>query len=435
MKKLTISLVSLVLLLLPGACSKEYVNPSSGNGEELLRDVNGLISLANGLQYRYTIGRQSPGYTVIVAAGLTGKELRVLNAGNTDEVLLEQGVANVLGNNGVVTNLWSQLHVIKNDADQVIAGANANIGDLNLRSGLVGYASIFKALSLGTLAQFWQQSPVMTGDTAQFRSRLNLLREAVRVLETANTAVTANPPSAAFSSRIVVGVDIANTINALIARYSLMAGDNDKALDAAGKVSLAVKSEFRFDALTRNPIFDVAFGNINVVQPINLNMGLPDALKPDDADKRIDFHFLSRTPVVGAPFRGKSFFDANSAPIPVYLPGEMLLIRAEAYARKDDLPNAVIELNKVLTKTTDAWGIGAALPDYDGTGKTKDDVLTEIYRNRCIELFLTGLKLEDNRRFARPEPPTNVTERSRNFYPYPFVERDNNPKTPADPSI
>ncbi len=434
MKKLTISVISLALLLLSNACTTEYVNPSSGNGEELLKDVNGLVSLANGLQYRYTIGRQSPGYTVIVAAGLTGKELRVLNAGNTDELLLEQGVANVLGNNGVVSNLWSQLHVTKSDADQVLAGAN-NLGDPALKSGLVGYASIFKALSLGTLAQFWQQSPIANGDTAQFRQRTDLLREAIRVLETANTAVTANPPSAAFTSRIVAGVDIPNTINALIARYSLMLGDNDKALAAATKASLTVKSEFRFDDLTRNPIFDVALGNINVVQPANLNMGLPDALKPDAADKRVDFYFLTRTPVAPAPLRGKGFFTANSSPIPVYLPGEMLLIKAEAYARKDDLANAVIELNKVVTKTTDAWGIGAALPAYDGTEKTKAEVLTEIYRNRCIELFMSGLKLEDNRRFARPEPPTNTTERSRNFYPYPFVERDNNPKTPADPAI
>ncbi len=434
MKKLTISVISLALLLLSNACTTEYVNPSSGNGEELLKDVNGLVSLANGLQYRYTIGRQSPGYTVIVAAGLTGKELRVLNAGNTDELLLEQGVANVLGNNGVVSNLWSQLHVTKSDADQVLAGAN-NLGDPALKSGLIGYASIFKALSLGTLAQFWQQSPIANGDTAQFRQRTDLLREAILVLETANTAVTANPPSAAFTSRIVAGVDIPNTINALIARYSLMLGDNDKALAAAIKASLTVKSEFRFDDLTRNPIFDVALGNINVVQPANLNMGLPDALKPDAADKRVDFHFLTRTPVAPAPLRGKGFFTANSSPIPVYLPGEMLLIKAEAYARKDDLANAVIELNKVLTKTTDAWGIGAALPAYDGTGKTKVEILTEIYRNRCIELFMSGLKLEDNRRFARPEPPTNATERSRNFYPYPFVERDNNPRTPADPSI
>jgi len=29
-------------------------------------------------------------------------------------------------------------------------------------------------------------------------------------------------------------------------------------------------------------------------------------------------------------------------------------------------------------------------------------VLTEIYRNRRIELFMSGLALEDSRRFGRP---------------------------------
>ncbi|MFT4022700.1 MAG: hypothetical protein QM664_02815, partial [Flavihumibacter sp.] len=64
----------------------------------------------------------------------------------------------------------------------------------------------------------------------------------------------------------------------------------------------------------------------------------------------------------------------------------------------------------------------AASPD-------KDEILTEIYRQRCIELFMSGLKLEDMRRFGRP-----VTERKRNFFPYPFSERDNNPNTPSDPA-
>jgi hypothetical protein len=57
-------------------------------------------------------------------------------------------------------------------------------------------------------------------------------------------------------------------------------------------------------------------------------------------------------------------------------------------------------------------------------------LLTQIYRNRCIELYLSGLKLEDMRRFARP-----LTERKRNFFPYPFRERDGNTNTPPDPSF
>jgi hypothetical protein len=51
-----------------------------------------------------------------------------------------------------------------------------------------------------------------------------------------------------------------------------------------------------------------------------------------------------------------------------------------------------------------------------------------IYKHRSIELFMSGLRLEDMRRFARP-----LTERKRNFFPYPFRERDNNTNTPADP--
>ena len=60
----------------------------------------------------------------------------------------------------------------------------------------------------------------------------------------------------------------------------------------------------------------------------------------------------------------------------------------------------------------------------------KTEILDEIYKNRCIELYMSGLKLEDMRRFGRP-----LTERKRNFFPYPFRERDGNPNTPSDPSF
>ncbi|MBC8110225.1 MAG: RagB/SusD family nutrient uptake outer membrane protein, partial [Verrucomicrobia bacterium] len=331
MKKINIYILSLLILLFGNSCDKVYTNPSSAEEESALTTVNGLIALCNGLQYRYTIGRQSPGYTVIVASGLTTKELRVLNAGNTDELLLEQGAANVIGSNGIVRNLWTQVNIIRSDADRILANSG-NIGDAGTRSGVITFASIFKALAYGTLAEFFEKAPLINGEATDFSTREDLLREAVKVLEAANTTLTANAVSTAFTSRIAPGLDLANTVNALIARYSLMLGDNDKALAASARVNLTVRSEFRFDDLNRNPIFDVAFSNINVVQPVSLNMGLPDALKPDDADKRIDFYFQSRTATNGV-FRGKGFFTANGSPIPVYLPGEILLIRAEAFAR------------------------------------------------------------------------------------------------------
>jgi hypothetical protein len=61
---------------------------------------------------------------------------------------------------------------------------------------------------------------------------------------------------------------------------------------------------------------------------------------------------------------------------------------------------------------------------------TQAQVLDLIYKHRQIELFMLGLRLEDMRRFNRP-----LTERKRNFLPYPFLERDNNSNTPLDPSF
>ncbi len=88
----------------------------------------------------------------------------------------------------------------------------------------------------------------------------------------------------------------------------------------------------------------------------------------------------------------------------------------------------------MLTKKTDVWTIGADLPAYEGEA-TAAAVLTEIYKQRCIELYLQGFKLEDSRRFGRPGAGTTGAERTRNFYPYPQAERDNNKSTPADPAI
>ena len=134
---------------------------------------------------------------------------------------------------------------------------------------------------------------------------------------------------------------------------------------------------------------------------------------------------------------GFGFFRSNTTEIPVYLPGEIRLIKAECLAQTD--PGAAItELNGVIKKkaTEDPWGIGADIAaGYTGLA-TKDAVLTEIYRQRCIELFNLGLRLDDSRRLGRPGPDqaAGVRERTRNFYPYPQSERDNNTQIPADPT-
>jgi hypothetical protein len=66
---------------------------------------------------------------------------------------------------------------------------------------------------------------------------------------------------------------------------------------------------------------------------------------------------------------------------------------------------------------------------------TSTDLLQDIYKQRRLEMFISGQELEDSRRFGRPAPNTPNEERNRTFLPYPFIERDNNTNTPADPAI
>jgi starch-binding outer membrane protein, SusD/RagB family len=429
MKKIFIKSIIFTAIVMFGltSCEKELLNPSTASETQVVSDVDGLVALANNLPLRYSVGRQSPAYTVIATAGLTTGELRVLNAGNLDEDQLQRGGAGVDGTNAVVRNLWAQLNIVKGNSDLILNNLS-KVTDPGLKSGLQAYASIYRALAVGTMAQFWQSVTVETATNAQFVARDEALRQAIALLESAQATITATPIPASFNGRVVTGLDIPNTINALIARYALFVGDNAKAIAAVNKISASAgRSFWTFDDVTRNPIWDVALANINVFQPVDLNMGLPAALKPVDADKRIDFYFLSRA-LAGGTYRGKGFFTSNSSAIPIYLPGEMTLIRAEANARTNNLDAAIVDLNAVLTKTTDTWGIGAGLPSYTGA-KTQEAVLTEIYRNRRIELFMSGMALEDSRRFGRP-----AIERSRTWMPYPVIERTNNPNTPADPT-
>ena len=168
---------------------------------------------------------------------------------------------------------------------------------------------------------------------------------------------------------------------------------------------------------------------------MDLGLGLPDGLAPAADDQRLPFYFQNLTPD-NNDFRAAAFWDAPDKAIPVYVPGEMILIRAEALARKGMIGDAISALNEVLTKQPgdDAYGIGAGLASYSGA-ETEEAVLEAIYANRCTELMMSGLRLEDSRRFGRPGPNTDNEERNRNFYPYPDSERANNSNTPEDPEI
>jgi hypothetical protein len=238
-------------------------------------------------------------------------------------------------------------------------------------------------------------------------------------------------------------------VKALLARYYNMLAKlpgvayddaaGTKALAAANAVTLSAKSVFNFSEAsnTINPIGEQIL-TVNVYGVIDSALGLRNGLQPDLSDGRLAF-YLTRSTVYNPNtnvLTAKGFVNSKTAAFPVYLPGEMTLIKAEIYARKNDLTNAKAELDNILTKapTADPFGVGANQPAYSGA-MDQSSLLQEIYRQRRIELFMQGFELEDSRRFERPAPETANEERNRTFYPYPNQERDNNTNTPANPDI
>lgn len=417
----------LLLAVLAVSCKKDYVDPNTAGDEEVFTSVKGLTGVTVGLQRVYTLGRASSIYNTITVNGLLTNELFVVNEGNNAEFLLQKGGTAVDPANPIIATFWSSNNKVIYDANKVIENA-AKLSDKSYASGLIAYASIFKALSIGNLAQNWEMVPDSIGNNVNFISHIEGYKKAVAVLNKALSTVSANAISASYLSNVPAGIDVVNTLNALKARYSLFAGDFPTALSAANAVDLTKKSVFSFDGLSLNPVFETATSTNNVVQVKDSTLGLPPALAPEMGDGRVPF-YTSINPTIAPRFRIKGFFDATSTPIPVYLPGEMQLIKAEVYARQNDSTQSKLFLNAVVTKSTDPYNVAANLPAINSVNSYAN-LLTEIYRNRCIELYMSGLKLEDMRRFDRP-----VGDRKRSFLPYPFIERDNNPNTPADPAF
>jgi tetratricopeptide (TPR) repeat protein len=419
-------LLVLVLVQTVG-CKKSFTDPSKVPVENALTTARGLTGVAVGLQRVYTFQRASSLYNLVTADGFVTRQLNIINQGNTAEYQLFQGGTAVDGTNTILAGLWINSNKIIFDANNVLRNAPA-LADKGYASGLIAYASIFKALAIGNLAMNWDHVPDTIGTNVNFITDSMAFIKAIGILDNALAAIAANPISSQFVANIPAGIDILNTLHALKARYALNVGNNALALAEANAVDLTKRSTFNFDAITLNPIWETATSTNNVYQPIDSTMGLPPALAPSLSDKRVPF-YITVNPASAQRFRINGFASTSASAWPLYLPGEMLLIKAEASARQNNIPDAIIYLNQVLTKkpADDPFGVGADQPPYAGA-VTQAALLTEIYRNRSIELYMSGLRLQDQRRFERP-----AGERKRNYMPYPFVERDNNSNTPPDP--
>lgn len=435
--------IILFLLMVFSACETEFDNPNAPTDEQTFATKEGIFAASVGVQQMYTTtGLRN----IIEATALTTREAAATSTfANVTE--LESGGSTLPNDNVNIEGFWAKmLQIIRVTTEIENSVDNVEL-DPGTKSGLLAFAKMFKAMSIGLMSQNFEQVIIETTNDvdASFVPRDQGFAEALSLLAEAKSLITANPPSNEFLSSVIASnsIDLNNSIEAYIARFSLFSGDYEGAITAANNVDLNSSSSFLYDEQSQNPIW---LRVIDASPPRFMprdNFGLPNEFTFNANDGRKSFYLepsselsLNNLPIENI----KGFFTEATMAIPVYIPDEMNLIIAEANIRKNspDLGAATTALNKVLTDNNDPFGVNANTSAYSGPA-TADALLKEIYKNRRAELFLSGLSLEDSRRFNRPQPSGNSDvlseERNRNFYPYPDSERSNNPNTPADPNI
>lgn len=437
MKRFSFFIISVGMISMISSCKKDYQDPSGPSSGQAYSTPAALTNVAVGLQTWYAKDRIGLLYTTVTTGSLLTGETYVTNPGNAEEGQLGTGGNAVLNTNAVITGMWAVSNKIVYEADSVLRSTPVIVTDKAYASGLIAYTSIFKALALGVQSTFWEQVPdtigrpdTTTTDVKFIPAKQGYLR-AVATLDRAINTVKETPIAANFLTSIPRGINIVNTLYALKARYALYAGRYDEALAAANQVDLTDlgRASLQFNAQVTNPIFTLVASTSNIYQVVDSTMGLPKEIQPDTADKRIPF-YIARPAQPPPDFAISGFYKSLMDSVPIFLSGEITLIKAECYARQGNIAQGLAELNKVVTKQPekDPFKVGAGLSAVTATSQTQ--LLTLIYQHRRIELFMGGQELEDSRRFGRP-----VSERKRNYLPYPFVERNDNPNTPADPAF
>jgi hypothetical protein len=421
------ALVILGALLAATACDLNLQNPNAPTEQQSLSTVDGVIAVAVGLQSQYNGS---------VADFLVPPSL-VTDEWGTETRSLIAYQSLLTGDNfdasyGVVLSPWADAYRVVKTANSLLARApSVGLGP-GLKAGILSLARLYKAMALGTALMDYDQVPIdvsVPGPVPQ--PRAVVLDTVLALLDAARAdlAGVADADLAGFNTRVKdPGLNLRETIDAMRARFNLMAGNYQQAIDAADSVDLGVLSTFTFPSPNRNPVNNLAYGLLYVA-------GLKSFADSAEAgDLRPGYWLdLTATPFAGNPdslmYPLKKFGGQNDA-YPVYLPDEMRLIKAEAFTQIGTLDSAAFYVNAVRTRTTSALDepvAGLAALDPATQLDTPAKLLAQIAYNRRYSLYMQGLRWEDTRRLGTAITTTPTLT----FLPIPTLECDANPSNPC----
>ena len=429
-----------------GACSLDLQNPNQPTDTQVTTSVDGVIALATGLQGRFATSYGNFAYM----AGLVTDEFSATSAALISISDAEQGA--VPSGTGIADNVFNSVYRTVRTADDLLAGSVSLAEQIEpgTRAGLRALAFALKAEALGEALQSYQKIPIKTYGVTDptYVPRAEALPYVRALIDSAAAEIATTPPSSFFTNSILTpGVNLPNTIQLFRARYARIANDDATALAASnlvGRTGPSALSVLTFPSPAVNFYANVT-GGTNGIAP---RRQWRTSMLPQD--QRFTYFVTQSSTLtgrIGAPLDPWSRYANPQAPLPMYMPDEALLIKAEALANQNNVAAAQAVVDSVRTDCTGGRGIDdpkACLPPLSGQ-LSKDQLLTEIYTQRKYELLGTGSRWEDARRrntiigpVASPGIPTNG---QRCWLPYAVGDRNANPNAtftvlpdPTEPS-
>lgn len=415
--------VALLGVALAG-CDLDVTNPNAPTGEEVRADLDGLVAVAVGMQDLLAEGMED----FVVAPALVTDEWGTGSLSLVSYRELFLGV-DLAPDRGVVEAPFAATYRVVSHADEILAGLETLEGiGAGLSAGMEALARLHRAMALGYSIMHFEEIPIdITVDEPVPVGRDAVLGEILGELEEARSVLSAvsDDQLAGFDNRVKgSGLDLRNTIDAMLARYYLMDGQFQAAIDAAERVDRTVLSTVVYVSPDRNPVQNLMMG-LRYTKPL---FSWVETAEP--GDERVDYWVDVTAPAPDANppdtlLREPERYSSSDESFPLYLPGEMLLIQAEAHTRLGNLDTARGLVNQVRTQSSSPVDEPVAnLPELpESELDTEAELLDQIAYERKYELYVQGLRWEDTRRLgeARTVEPNFL------FLPMPTQECRANP--------
>ena len=395
MKRLALSAATAL-----AACDLTLANPNAPPAQDVLNTPDGVIAVAVGMQAQYAGAVADflvPPSLVTDEWGTTTKALAAYRSLLTGQ--------DVDPSYGVIYAPWADAYATIKSANNLIAHAPLVGFGPGLEKGIVSLAKLYKAMALGTIILQYSAVPAeVSGSSRVPQTRAVVLDTVLELLEAARadfTSVTA-ADLATFNGRVLgTGFNVVRTIDAMRARYYLVSGQYVQAIAAADSVPLNVLSVFTYTAPALNPVYNLA----SVAGYVRALKTVKNQAEPGDGRVSYWIDTLAAATVGNPPdslLAFKKYSGQNDA-YPVYLPGEMQLIKAEALTQLGQLDSAAFYVNAVRTRASAPVDEPVAnLPALDPATQldTQAKLLAQIAYERRYELFEQGLRWEDTRRLG-----------------------------------